>query len=100
MQILYIQEETQIINFLSGMEAEAIMPNSNMEVNGFVENSLVTVICSGDQEHYAGTILSVDSGYLSNPQGKWLDLRFLVQRNAFGVNAPLLPKSGQRPAEA
>jgi len=100
MQILYIQEESQIINFLSGMLAEAIMPNSNMEFKGYAGNNLVTVICSGDHEQYPGTILSVDSGYLSHPQGQWLDLKFLVQRNDFGTNAPLLPRSGQRPAEA
>ncbi len=100
MQILYIQDESQIINFLSGMQAEAIMPNSNLELKGYAGNDLVTVICSGDHEQYAGTILSVDSGYISHPQGQWLDLKFLVQRNVFGTSAPVLPTSGQRPAEA
>lgn len=100
MQILYIREETEILNFLSGLQAEAIMPNSNFEVKGISENSSVTVICSGDREHYAGTILSVDSGYLSYPQGGWLDLKFRVQRNDAAASAPLMAKSGPRQAEA
>lgn len=100
MQILYIREEEQILNFLSGMQAEAIMPNSNFEVKGISENSFVTVICSGDYEQYTGTILGIDSGYLSYPQGKWLDLKFRVQRNESGASTPLVPKSGPRPAEA
>ena len=100
MQLLYIREQAQILNFLSGMQAEAIMPNNNLEVKGLSDNSLVTVICSGENAHYAGTIVSVDSGYLSNPEGKWLDLKFRVQRNDAVVQAPFLPKSGPRQAEA
>ena len=100
MQLLYIREQAQILNFLSGMQAEAIMPNSNFEVNGITENSDVTVICSGDHEHYAGTIMSIDSGYPADAQGKWLDLKFRVQRNDAIARAPLMSKSGPRQAEA
>ncbi|HEU5146005.1 MAG TPA: hypothetical protein VFT90_04785 [Chryseosolibacter sp.] len=100
MQLLYIREQAQIANFLSGMHADAIMPNSNFEVDGITENSDVTVICSGDYEHYAGTIISIDSGYLSHPSGKWLDLKFRVQRNDSIARAPMMSKSGPRQAEA
>lgn len=100
MQLLYIGEQAQIVKFLSGMQADAMMPDSNLEVKGISENSHVTVICSGDHEHYAGTIVSIDGGYLSYPQGKWLDLKFRVQRNEAGASAPLMSKSGPRPGEA
>lgn len=100
MQILFIQEEAQVVNFLSGLHAEAIMPRSMFEVRGLSENSSVTVICSGESHHYPGTIVSINAGYAPDPQGKWLGVKFLVQRNDFGVNMQPLPKSGPRPAEA
>ena len=93
MQLLYIREPSQILNFLSGMQADAIMPHSHFEVKGITENSDVTVICSGDHEHYAGTIISVDSGYPSSLQGKWFDLRFRVQRNDTVARAPMMSRS-------
>ena len=100
MQILFIREEREILNFLSGLHAQAIMPNSNLEVRGLSENSFVTVICSGESEHYAGTIISIDSGYPSEPDGKWLGVKFLVQRNELGTSMPVVSKSGPRPADA
>lgn len=100
MQLLFIREQAQIMNFLSGMQAEAIMPNSNFEVNGITENSDVTVICSGDHEPYAGTIVGIDSGYPADPQGRWLGLKFHVQRNDAIARAPLMSMSGPRQAEA
>lgn len=100
MQILFIQEQAQILNFLSGLQAEAVMPTSMFEVRGLSENSSVTVICSGESDHYAGTIVSIDAGYPLDPEGKWLGVKFLVQRNDFGGSVQLIPKSGPRPADA
>ena len=100
MQILFIREEREILNFLSGLHADAIMPNSNFEVRGLSENSFVTVICSGESEHYAGTIISIDRGYPSVPQGKWLGVKFRVQRNDLGTSMTVIRKSGPRPTDA
>ena len=100
MQILFIREEREILNFLAGLHAEALMPNSNLEVKGISENSFVTVICSGEIDHYAGTIISIDSGYAPDPRGKWLGVKFLVQRNDLGTSMPRMPKSGPRTADA
>ena len=100
MQILFIQDEAEILNFLSGLRAEALMPTSLFEVRGLSENSSVTVICSGESDHYAGTIVSIDAGYAPDPKGKWLGIKFLVQRNDFGSSVQLIPKSGPRPADA
>ena len=100
MQILFIQDEAEILNFLSGLRAEALMPTSLFEVRGLSENSSVTVICSGESDHYSGTIVSIDADYAPDPKGKWLGVKFLVQRNDFGSSVQLIPKSGPRPADA
>jgi hypothetical protein len=98
MQILFISDEVQIINFLSGLQAEAIMPRGDVEISGVAENSTVTIICSGESVHYTGTIVAIDSAYSQSTDEKWLALRFLVRRNA--PNLPLLPPQNQHPAEA
>lgn len=99
MQILFISDEIQIINFLSGLQAEAIMPKGNVEIAGIAENSTVTIICSGESLHYTGTIVSIDSGYPATASdGKWLALKFLVRRTGSGM--PLSPQYDQRPADA
>ena len=99
MQILYIQDESQIINFLSGLQAEAIMPKGNVEIAGIAENSTVTIICSGESHHYTGTIVSIDSAYPATASdGKWLALKFIVRR--MGTGLPLTPTHDQRPADA
>lgn len=83
MQILFISEESQVINFLSGFQAEAMMPQENMEITGMSEDGVVTVICSGASTHYLGTITRIDSGYQSmmSDDGKWLGVKFMVRRN-------------------
>jgi hypothetical protein len=98
MQILFISDEVQIINFLSGLQAEAIMPKGNVEVAGVAENSAVTVICSGESLHYPGTIVSIDSTYSTSSDGKWLALKFIVRRT--GASIPLVPSQDRRPADA
>lgn len=98
MQILFISEEVHIINFLSGLQAEAIMSKGDVEISGLAENSTVTIICSGESVHYTGTIVAIDSTYSQAADEKWLSLRFIVRRNA--PNLPLLPSQNQRPAEA
>ena len=98
MQILFISEEIQILNFLSGLPAEAIMPVGSVEVNGAAENSFVTVICSGESVHYTGTIVSIDSNYSCGPDGKWLSLKFIVRRNS--ANVPREAPQERRPADA
>lgn len=83
MQILFISEEAQVINFLSGLQAEAIFPwQSNVEIAGLSEDSLVTVICSGGSNHYMGTITQIDSGYQHmTPDGMWLGVKIMVRKN-------------------
>jgi hypothetical protein len=98
MQILFISDEAQILNFLSGFQAEAIMLKGNVEVTGISENSMVTVICSGESMHYTGTILSIDTPYSPAADGKWLSLKFMVRRNAFAQPLPF--NRDQRPADA
>jgi hypothetical protein len=98
MQILFISEEVQIINFLSGLQAEAMMLKGNVEVSGISENSTVTVICSGESAHYTGTIVSIDTSYAAATDGTWLALKFIVRRN--GPMAPLTSEQSQRPADA
>lgn len=88
MQILFISDEAQVIRFLSGLQAEARMPEGNVEVSGTSEDSLVTVICSGISTHYLGTITSIDSGYTTHvADGKWLEVKFIVRRANPGGNA-------------
>lgn len=98
MQLLFISDEAQIINFLSGMQAEAIMPRGNVEVSGISENSVVTIICSGESMHYSGTIISINASYSPAADGTWLALKFIVRRNA--PNVPLMSSQNQHPAEA
>ena len=98
MQILFITEEIQILNFLSGLHAEAIMPIGSVEINGVAENSFVTVICSGESVHYSGTIVNIDSAYSTGSDGKWLSLRFIVRRN--GASIQREAQHDRRPADA
>ena len=83
MHILFISEEAQIVNFLSGLQAEAIVANqSNAEIILPEQDSVVTVICSGASNHYSGTITKIDSGYQSmSADGEWLGVRILVRKN-------------------
>lgn len=82
MQILFISEEAQVNKFLSGFQAEAMMPDGNVEISGVSEDNLVTVICSGGSTHYQGTITGIDSGYKTpSADGKWLGVKFMVRRN-------------------
>lgn len=98
MQIVFISEEIQILNFLSGLQAEAIMPIGSVEINGIAENSFVTVICSGESAHYTGTIVSIDRTYSYGSDGKWLSLKFLVRRN--GATIARETHQDRRPADA
>lgn len=98
MQILFISEESQILNFLSGLNAEAIMPLGSVEVHGVMENSAVTVICSGESLHYTGTIVNIDRDYSYGSDGTWLSLKFIVRR--FGPNIPREVPQDRRPADA
>jgi hypothetical protein len=87
MQILFISDETQILKFLSGLQAEAIMAHGDVKVSGMSEESVVTVICSGESAHYQGTITKIDGGYQSlSADGKWLDVRIIVRRNNSMIN--------------
>ena len=99
MQILFISDEAQILNFLSGVQAEAMMLKGNVEVAGISENSAVTVICSGESMQYTGTILSIDTSYSPASDGKWLGLKFMVRRNA-PAQQPRVNRDDQRPADA
>ena len=82
MQILFISDEAQILKFLSGLQAEAMMAQGDVKVSGLSEESVVTVICSGESAHYQGTITKIDGGYQSlSADGKWLGVRFMVRRN-------------------
>jgi len=82
MQLLFISDEAQVIRFLSGYQAEAMMPQGNVEVSGLSQDSLVTVICSGASTHYKGTITRIDTGYQpTRGDSKWLGLKFMVRRN-------------------
>jgi hypothetical protein len=82
MQVLFISDEAQVVKFLSGLQAEAMMPQGNVEITGISQDSVVTVICSGASTHYKGTITRIDSCYQPmSGDGKWLDVRFLVRRN-------------------
>jgi hypothetical protein len=86
MQILFISEESQINRFLSGFQAEAMMPQGNVEISGMAEESMVTVICSGASAHYQGTITSINSNYQTpSADGKWLGVKFMVQMNKTGL---------------
>ncbi|HEY9490315.1 MAG TPA: hypothetical protein VIQ51_18390 [Chryseosolibacter sp.] len=98
MQILFISEEDQIFNFLSGLHAEAIMPTGNFDIAGMAENNSVTVICSGESVHYPAIILSIDNSYSPASDSKWLSLKFIVRRH--GASVPLVPEQVQRPADA
>lgn len=81
MQILFISDEAEILKFLSGAQAVAMMPRGNVEISGLSEDTGVTVICSGASTHYHGTITRIVSGYLTDSQdGKWLAVRFMVRR--------------------
>jgi len=99
MQILFISDEAQILNFLSGVQAEAIMLKGNVEVAGMAENSVVTVICSGESMQYTGTIVSIDTSYSPASDGKWLALKFMVRRNAPSQPLPI-SRDDQRPLDA
>lgn len=81
MQILFIQQEAEILKFLSGLQAEAMMPQGNVEISGMSEDTMVTVICSGGIAHYHGTITRIVSGYPSeSADGTWLSVKFMVRR--------------------
>lgn len=82
MQILFISEEAQILKFLSGLQAEAIVPwQSNVEITGLSQDSVVTVICSGGSNHYTGTITKIDSGYQHmSRDGKWFGVKIMVRK--------------------
>ena len=81
MQVLFISDKAQVIKFLSGLQAEAMMPQDIVEVTGMSQDSMVTVICSGASTHYKGTITRIDSAYQPmSRDGKWLDVKFLVRR--------------------
>jgi hypothetical protein len=83
MQILFISGEVQIGNFLSGLQAEAIVAEQQVEIAGLAEDSNVTVICSGGSNQYSGTITKIDSGYQHmSPDGKWLGVRIMVRKNS------------------
>jgi hypothetical protein len=88
MQILFISEEAQVLNFLSGLQAEAIVPaQSRVEITGLSEDSVVTVICSGESSHYAATITKIDSGYQHmTREGIWLGVKIMVRRNNSMLN--------------
>lgn len=81
MQLLFISDEAQVVRFLSGYQAEAIMPQGNAEVSGLSQHSLVTVICSGVSTPYKGTVTRIDTGYPASGNSKWLGLKFMVRRN-------------------
>ena len=81
MQILFISDEAEILKFLSGSHAVAMMPQGNVEISGLSEDTTVTVICSGGSAHYHGTITRIVNGYLTDSHdGKWLAVRFMVRR--------------------
>ncbi len=98
MQILFISEDVQILNFLSGLPAEAIMPVGSVELSGMSENSFVTVICSGESMNYLGTIVRIDQTYSYGFDGKWMSLKFIVRRD--GANIPRENPLERRPADA
>ena len=86
MQILFISEEAQVNKFLSGLQAEAMMPQGNVEISGMSEESVVTVICSGGAQ-YQGTITKIDGGYQpQSADGKWLGVKIMVRRNNSHMN--------------
>jgi hypothetical protein len=81
MQILFISDEGEILKFLSGAQAVALMPQGNVEISGLSEDTAITVICSGGSTHYHATITRIVSGYLTDSHDeKWLALRFIVRR--------------------
>lgn len=83
MQILFISEKAQIVNFLAGQQAEAILPlQSNVEITGLSQDSVVTVICSGSSSSYTGMITKIDSGYQHmSRDGMWLGIKIMVRKN-------------------
>jgi len=82
MQILFISEKEQVLKFLSGLQAEAMMPESNVEISGLSVESVVTVICSGASIHHQGTITKIEGSYQPvTPHSKWLGVKFLVRKN-------------------
>lgn len=85
MQILFISKEAQVLKFLAGLQAEAMMPETSMEISGLSEESEVTVICSGGSSHYQGWITKIERSYEAvSADGKWLNVKFLVRRkNSF-----------------
>lgn len=90
MQILFISEEAQVLKFLSGLQAEAMMAQGDVNVAGISEENTVTVICSGESAHYPGTITKIDNGYQSfSADGKWLGMKIMVRRNSSFVHYDL-----------
>jgi hypothetical protein len=90
MQILFISEETQVLKFLSGLQAEAVMAQGDVKVAGISEENMVTVICSGESAHYPGTITKIDTGYQTlSADGKWLGMKIMVRRNNSMMNYDL-----------
>jgi hypothetical protein len=85
MQILFISKEAQVLKFLAGLQAEAIMPETSMEISALSEESEVTVICSGGSSHYQGWITKIERSFEPvSADGKWLNVKFLVRRkNSF-----------------
>ena len=90
MQILFISEEAQVLKFLSGLQAEAMMAQGDVNVSGISEENMVTVICSGESAHYPGVITKIDNGYQSlSADGKWLGMKIMVRRNNSMMNYDL-----------
>lgn len=90
MQILFISEEAQVLKFLSGLQAEAMMAQGDVNITGISEDNMVTVICSGESVHYAGTITRIDNGYQTlSADGKWLGMKIMVRRNNSIMNYDL-----------
>lgn len=56
------------------------MPKDQVEIKE-VEDSAVTVICTGSSTHYPATITSIDSGFQTQGADvKWLGVNFIVRR--------------------
>jgi hypothetical protein len=87
MQILFIPKEAQVVKFLAGLQAEAMMPETSMEISALSEESEVTVICSGGSSHYQGWITKIERSYEPvSADGKWLNVKFLVRRKNSFIN--------------
>ncbi len=88
MQIFFISEKGEILKFLSGLQAEAIVPRqNNVEITGLSQDSAVTVICSGGSNHYTATITKINSGYQHiSRDGKWFGVKIMVRKTNSMLN--------------